>query len=562
MGFAETLQVTAQAQRVKLHYELLGERTPMLRKRLKLGMVLAMSLLLLVSSAALAADPKRGGTLRVAYGNKISHLDFHTAPGYEMMWVAMNVGCGLVNITPDGQFVGDAAESWSLSQDNLTWTFKLRPGVKFHDGSAMDANAVKFSIDRIMDPKTKSGMRRFYAAVDHVEAPDASTVKVHLKEPYAFFLHMLAGYRTGLVLYSPAATQKHSLKDRKKGKPSAVVGCGPFKFVEWVPNNHFIMDRFEDYHFKGRPYVDRVHIRVIKDPVTQMAAFKAGEIDFIASFTPEHVPTVKAQNPGARLMSGKETTPMVAMMKITDPADGKKMSKNRAPHKIFGNLNVRKAVACYGMDRKEIVQIAFKGKATPWIGMNPPGTMDTVNVNNKCPYNPAKAKAILAKEGYGPNNPLKFEIITDTEKAVFNVIATVIKEQMTRLGAEVNIKLVDKVTWMNTALKDGPWDMYIEDLLSLLTLDSNAYLSVTTSSWNGSRHTDTNVDQIYARYAREMNSVKRSAIAKELQEYMVEKLYWNAVSGSPFYQVAQSWVKGYTFNSEFEVHYDTIWLDK
>ena len=145
---------------------------------------------------------------------------------------------------------------------------------------------------------------------------------------------------------------------------------------------------------------------------------------------------------------------------------------------------------------------------------------------------------------------------------MFNAIATVVKEQMARIGVNVNIKLVDKVTWMNTALKDGPWDMYVEDLLSLLTLDSNAYLSVTTSSWNGSRHTDTKVDQIYARYAREMNSVKRAAIAKELQEYMVDKLYWNAVSGSPFYQVAQSWVKGYTFNSEFEVHYDTVWLDK
>ncbi len=194
--------------------------------------------------------------------------------------------------------------------------------------------------------------------------------------------------------------------------------------------------------------------------------------------------------------------------------------------------------------------------------MIPVGTMDTVNVNDKCPYDQAKAKELLKEAGYTDDKPLKFEIITDTEKAVFNVIATVIKDQMARLGVDVNIKLVDKVTWMNTALKDGQWDMYVEDLLSLLTADSNAYLSVTTSSWNGSRHTDTAVDELYARYAREMDSTKRAAIAKELQDYMVDKLYWNAVSGSPFYQVAQSWVKGYTFNSEFEVHYDTVWLEK
>ncbi len=535
----------------------------MRRKTVFGGLVIAvLSLLLVGSSWVLAAEPKRGGTLRVAYGNKISHLDFHTAPGYEMMWVAMNIGCGLVNITPDGQFVGDAAESWSVSDDGLTYMFKLRDNVLFHDGSKLDAEAVKFSIDRLMDPATKSGMRRFYASVKSVEAVDPLTVKVHMKEPYAFFLHMLAGYRTGLVIYSPEATQKYSLNDRRKGKPGAVVGCGPFKFVEWVPNDHFIMDRWEKYFKPGQPYVDRVHIRVIKDPITQMAAFKAGEIDMILSFTPEHVDTLRAQNPGAQIFSGKETTPMVAMMKITVPADGKRMSKNRKPHPIFGDIRVRKAVGCYGMNREEIVQIAFKGKATPWAGMNPPGTLDTVNVNDKCPYDPAKAKALLKEAGYGPDNPLSFEIITDTEKAVFNVIATVIKEQMARLGVTANIKLVDKVTWMNTALRDGPWDMYIEDLLSLLTLDSNAYLSVTTSAWNGSRHTDTTVDEFYARYARELDSVKRRQIAKELQEYMVDKLYWNAVSGSPFYIVAQPWVKGYVFNAEFEVHYETVWLDK
>lgn len=534
----------------------------MYRKSLLFRVIAVMSLLLGVAGALRAAQPKPGGTLRVAYGNKISHLDFHTAPGYEMMWVAMNVGCGLVNITPDGEFVGDAAESWSLSEDGLTYTFKLRNNVLFHDGSKVDATAVKFSIDRLMDPETKSGMRTFYDAVQSVEAVDATTVRVHMKQPYAFFLHMLAGYRTGLVLYSPEATRKYSLDDRKRGLPAAVVGCGPFRLVEWVPNDHLVMSRWDKYFRPGQPYVDRVLVRIIKDPITQMAAFKAGEIDMILSFTPEHVETLQQHNPAAQIMTGPETTPMIAMMKVTVPADGKQMSEQRAPHPIFGDMRVRKAIGCYGMDRREIVQIAFKGKATPWAGMNPPGTLDTVNVNDRCPYDPVKAKALLAEAGYGPHKPLTFEIITDTEKAVFNVIATVIKDQMARLGVTANIKLVDKVTWMNTVLRDGPWDLEVEDLLSLLTLDSNAYLSAVGSSWNQSRHTDMTINEYYARYARETDAVKRRAIAKELQEYAVDKLYWNAVSGSPFYIVAQPWVKGYTYHGEFEVHYETVWLEK
>src|SRR5437667_2878425 len=192
-----------------------------------LGTVMLLGLI--GASPTEAQAPKRGGTLRVSYGNEIANLDFHTAPGYEMMWVAMNIGCGLVNITPDGKFVGDAAESWQMSPDGLLYTFKLRKDVLFHDGTKVDAAAVKFSIDRLMDPATKSGMRSFYDSVHSVEVLDPASVQVRLKQPYAFLLHQLAAYRTGLVLYSPTATQKYTLEDRQQGKPEAVVGRGPFK---------------------------------------------------------------------------------------------------------------------------------------------------------------------------------------------------------------------------------------------------------------------------------------------------------------------------------------------
>src|SRR5438105_12471327 len=400
-----------------------------------LNLVLGTGLLLslIVAPATEAQTPKRGGILKVSYGNEIAHLDFHTAPGYEMMWVAMNVGCGLVDIMPDGKFVGDAAEAWQVSSDGLLYTFKLKPNVLFHDGTKVDAAAVKFSSERLMDPAAGSGMRTFYESVHSVEALDPSTVQIRLKHPYAFMLHMLGGYRTGLIIYSPTATQKFTLEDRKQGKPGAVVGCGPCKLVEWVKSSHLLMERFDKYFVPGVPYLDKVMIRVIKDPVTEMAAFKAGEIDFIASFSPEHVDTMKAQNPQAHIMTGKETTPMVAQMKVTVPKDGKPMSTERAPHPIFGDLRVRKAIGCHGIDRQEIVKIAFKGQATPWVGMAPPGTLESVNVNHMCPYDQAKAKALLAEAGYGPSKPLTLELMTKTTTSVFRFIATVIKEQLTHI---------------------------------------------------------------------------------------------------------------------------------
>jgi len=130
------------------------------RRPFPLVLVALVVSLVLVSGTALAQTPKRGGTLRVSYGNKIAHLDFHTAPGYEMMWVAMNIGCGLVNITPDGKFTGDAAESWQTSPDSLTYTFKLRRNVFFHDGTPVDAAAVKFSIDRLMETYDRAHPRK------------------------------------------------------------------------------------------------------------------------------------------------------------------------------------------------------------------------------------------------------------------------------------------------------------------------------------------------------------------------------------------------------------------
>src|SRR5262249_52550673 len=175
----------------------LGKGEDVMRlRRLRISLFVTLTTLagivITVGASADAQTPKRGGTLRVSYGNEIAHLDFHTAPGYEMMWVAMNVGCGLVNITPDGKFVGDAADSWQVSSDGLLSTFRLRNNVLFHDGTKVDAAAVKFSIDRLMDPATKSGMRAFYESVHSVEVLDPLTVQIRLKHPYAFMLHMLA----------------------------------------------------------------------------------------------------------------------------------------------------------------------------------------------------------------------------------------------------------------------------------------------------------------------------------------------------------------------------------
>src|SRR5215510_1904980 len=198
---------------------------------LRLGLITALAIAILSMDVTPAAAQKRGGVLRVAYGNEIAGLDFHTVPGYEMVWVATNIGCGLINITPDGKFIPEAAESWQISPDGLLYTFKLRKNVLFHDGSPVDAAAVKFTFDFVLDPANRSNMRQFLGSVQSVEVVDPNTVQIRLKQPYAFLMHVLAVYRMGMIIISPAVTQKYSPEERRAGKPEALVGCGPFKLV-------------------------------------------------------------------------------------------------------------------------------------------------------------------------------------------------------------------------------------------------------------------------------------------------------------------------------------------
>src|SRR5262249_43970334 len=103
---------------------------------------------------------------------------------------------------------------------------------------------------------------------------------------------------------------------------------------------------------------------------------------------------------------------------------------------------------------------------------------------------------------------------------------------------------------------------YIEDLASLLTVDQNSYLSASSAAWNSTRHVDARVDDYYTRYAREMDPVKRKAIAREFQEFSADKLYWNTISGSPFHQVAQPWMQEHSYQADIKVADKKVWLDK
>ncbi len=455
-----------------------------------------------------AQQPKSGGTLTVVHAVDVAHLDIHTAPGYEMMWINENVHNGLVTLDKDLNIVPDVAKSWEISPDGLTYTFYLQEGVKFHDGSDLDAEAVKWNVEDYLNLKRGSGMRAYFTDIDRVEMVDKHTVRIILKEPNHFFLTILAGYRTGFLMISPTAFQKAGVDDYRKHP----VGAGPFKFQEWLPNSHVTLVRNEHYWKKGLPYLDKVVFRVLTDPMTQVSALKAGEVDLINSFSPELVRVVEKDR-NLTVLTGPETTPMVALLNVSKPP--------------FDDLRVRKAIGCYGIDRIEIVQKALMGLATPM-------------------------------------EPLRFSITTNPEKAVFANIATLLKSQYAKLGADVKVDVKDKVTWMAEMVGKlrCTWDQTVEDLLALITVHNNNFITETTSTWNIACHKDTNVDAYYQRLKLAASAEERQQVSEELQRYLTENMYWVSVSGSPHYKVHRKQVKDFHFQAEFKFLLEQVWLDK
>lgn len=315
-----------------------------------IGCGLVAGLMWVLVGGGWAQPPRHGGTLTVVHAVDVAHLDIHTAPGYEMMWINENVHNGLVTLDKDLNIVPDVAKSWEISPDGLTYTFYLHAGVRFHDGSYLDAEAVKWNLEDYLNPKRGSGMRAYFTDIDRVEVIDKHTVQILLKEPNHFFLTILAGYRTGFLMISPAAFQKAGADDYRKHP----VGAGPFKFQEWIPSSHVTPVRHEDYWKKGLPYLDKVVFRVLADPMTQVSALRAGEVDLINSLSPELVRVVERDR-NLTVLTGPETTPMVAILNVSKPP--------------FDDVRVRKAIGCYGIDRIEIVQKALLRLATPMVGM-------------------------------------------------------------------------------------------------------------------------------------------------------------------------------------------------
>ncbi|HBS50199.1 MAG TPA: ABC transporter substrate-binding protein [Rhodobacteraceae bacterium] len=332
------------------------------------GAALALAAGLFATGAAAQSD------ITVAMQLEPPHLDpTSAAAGAIDSVLYSNVFEGLTRFMGDGSVVPGLAESWEISEDGTVYTFTLRDGVTFHDGTTMDAEDVKFSLDRARAEDSVNAQKALFAGIDSVEAVDPQTVRVTLKEPDGNFLFNMAW--GDAVIVAPESIE---------GIKQQPVGTGAFTFSEWVQGDRIVLERNPDYWGEA-PALERATFKFISDPTAAFAAVMAEDVDVFSGFpAPENLPQFEADARFQVLVGSTEGETILAINNEQPP---------------FDNVKVRQAVA-HAVDRQAIIDGAMFGYGTP-IGTHfAPHHPAYVDLTDQSAHDPDKARALLAEAGF------------------------------------------------------------------------------------------------------------------------------------------------------------------
>jgi ABC-type transport system substrate-binding protein len=493
-----------------------------------------------------AEQPRSGGTLRIAWPGDPAYFDANQGPaqGAPSAWLGHNIYNSLLKLTPPPELkiVPDLAKSWEVLDGGKTYVFHLEEGVKFHDGTDFDAQVAKWNIDRIRDPEVRAWVRPYYEDIDQVEVVDTYTLRVRMKEPSGALPMALAGYYRGIPMISPTAFKKYG--DDWKRHP---VGTGPFMLKEWIPGDHVLLVKNPHYFQKGRPYLDALDCRIMKDPLTATTALRAGEIDFITRVPMQQVPILE-RSPDITLVTGPAMIPTVGLLNLRG--------------KPFNDLRVRRAIGGYGLDRAEIAKVAFQGRAQPLVSVLPPGVPDAINLNEMYPHKPEEAKRLLKEAGYDAQHPVQFTILISNQDVTMANIAALIKNQMAKIGVDAKINLVDDTAFVDRLLVKHDFEMAVSQFANLVDINqrSVSFFKGQQSDYMGIN--DPQLEDLVHQWRRTLDPEKRKAISADIQRRLADQLEWVNITTYPYFEAYRQTVKNFPFYNQAYQFFETTWLQK
>jgi peptide/nickel transport system substrate-binding protein len=420
---------------------------------------------------------------------------------------------GLVKYDKDLNLVGELAESWEVKNGGREILFRLHQGVKWHDGKPFTSRDVQFTYERLIDPKVKTPYGADYQIVDRLETPDAYTVRVLYKEPFA---PALESWGIGIIpahIFSEGDFNQHPANRRP-------VGTGPYRFVDWQTDEKIVLEANPDY-FEGRPYLNRYIFRVIPDNSVQFLELRQRSIDTM-SLTPDQY----------------EAYPEFfrAYNKFRYPSFSYTYLAFNLDHPLFGDKRVRRALA-HALKKDEIIDGVLLGYGRRATGPFPPSSWAFDETVADYEYNPEKARALLAQAGWTDSNgdgildkdgkPFSMTILTNQGNKMRELCAVIVQSHFARVGIQVHVRILEWSSFIHNYVDKKKFEAVI--LGWNLSRDPDQFAIWHSSQrgegrYNFVGYANPEVDRLLEEGRRTFDVEKRQAIYRRMHALLAEDL--------------------------------------
>jgi peptide/nickel transport system substrate-binding protein len=430
--------------------------------------------------------------LEVGIDQSPAGLDPHIVTAFSsVMVVNGTVYEGLTTVDKNLNVAPGLAESWTVSPDGRSYTFKLRSGVKFHDGSAMDAGDVAATIRRVQSKEIASPLASRVASVESATASDPQTLELKLKEPAAPLLSSLA---TIMIVPSEVETNKDALQRTPNG-------TGPFKFQEWQPNGFILLARHEGYWQQGLPKLSGVKFNIVPESATRQVGLTNGQYALL--------PNIDAAT--ALQLKGKPNVKLDETLELAYSLIGMNVSKPP-----FDNPKVREALN-YAVNRQEIVDAAQFGAGVPGGPLSPALKTWAVDVKEFPCYrhDPAKAQALLKEAGVATPVTVTMSVLPRQD---IKDIAQVVQEQLNKAGFKVELKNQELGQFIQD-WRNSNFDLFASTNAGNPDPDEYFYRTFRTGgSTNVFKFSDPDVDRLLDTARSSLDQAARKAAYDEIQK--------------------------------------------
>ena len=510
------------------------QRRDLLQLAIAGGALAALSPMALAQSGA----PKRGGSLTIGADADPIGFDPTTLTAYSSYDFTALLYTGLLRWNAEMKIEPDLASGY-LGPNDTTYIFRLRQGVKFHNGQAFTAEDVKYTFERIADPATASPSATLFSSIKAVTVVDALTVKFELKAPSATFLSYLATNPNGVIV-------PRGVSDLRT-KP---VGTGPFSFVSYEPNQQCTLKANPDYYEDKQPYLDTVVFRFFKDQASISSALRSKAIDMTWFKDPKVAAQIVKSSPDLVSAPGKTSRTFPVHLNLKG--------------KPFNDIRVRRALSL-ATDRKACLQTGLggSGKVGAMVPESQVGGYDGVGPMPYYKHDVAAAKKLLAEAGY-PNGLDLGDYIVVAANPLDVQCAQVLQQQWAAAGIKCNLKPMETAPLIAMWLKG---DYVLMSIALAWNPDPDAIVSRFLSGGDRAKGigiADPQLDQMILDARSILDNAKRAAAYQQMQKHIAEQAYILQIYQYPLrWEAWQKHVKGYVpLAANIRTFVRTTWLSK